>query len=447
MLLRTGNGAGRRSLMVAIGAILMRGSAIASDAEYEHDAIGYTTATPRNAVSRLQQRIEAGDASLSYDEDGSGWLRSVLRELGVYESSQMLVYSKTSLQRSRIGPETPRAIYFNDDVYVGFCRNGTVLEVTAADPELGAVFYSLDQQERHRPVLTRQIDNCIACHASSAHTDGVPGHVVRSVYADASGLPILSAGSFHIDHTSPIEQRWGGWYVTGTHGDQKHLGNLIARNEKQPAEFLSENLNVTDVSNRFNADGYLTPHSDIVALMVFEHQTAMHNALTQANYATKRALWDERVLDEAFGDSPETLRESTIRRIDNAAESVVECLLFSGEAKLIAPIQGTSGFAESFAAKGPRDPDGRSLRDLDLTTRLFKYPCSYLIYSEAFEALHETVKSRVSARLLEVLSGEDDDKKYSHLSSADLVAILEILRETKEGLPEDWREPPTANGK
>lgn len=408
----------------------------AGEAEYDHDAIGYSTAAPQNAVSRLQERLDAGEVALEHDPK-DGWLSSVLAALEIDASSQMLVYSKTSLQRSRISPATPRAIYFNDDVYLGFCRDGNVLEISAADPELGAVFYTLDQRQEERPAFVRQIDNCMACHASSAHTNGVPGHVVRSVYSDSNGLPILSAGSFRIDHTSPIEQRWGGWYVTGTHGDQKHLGNLIARDEQNPAEFLPENLNATDVSARFDAKSYLTPHSDIVALMVLESQTAMHNALTQANYATKRALWDEKTLDEAFGDSPDYLRESTIRRINNAAELVVKNLLFCDEAQLSAPIEGTSGFGDAFVSKGVRDRQGRSLRDLDLKTRLFVHPCHYLIYSAAFEALPGELKERVYSRLHEVLTnGGSGD--YAHLSAGDRRAILEILRETKPTLPENW---------
>ncbi|HEX6987719.1 MAG TPA: hypothetical protein VF170_20230, partial [Planctomycetaceae bacterium] len=377
-------------------------------------------------------------ATLEYDEE-TGWLRSVLRELDVPESSQMLVYSKTSLQRSRIAPRTPRALYFADDVYVGFCKDGEVIEIAAVDPELGAVFYTLDQEERTAPALNRQTDNCLICHASSAHTGGVPGHVVRSVYSDAGGLPVLSAGSFRIDQTSPLEQRWGGWYVTGTHGGQKHLGNLIVRDKSKPEQFLPENLNVTDVSDRFDVSPYLTPHSDIVALMVLEHQTATHNKLTQANFATKRALWDEKVLDDAFGDGADELRESTTRRIANAAEPVVEYLLFSGEARLTDKIAGTSGFAEEFAAKGLRDSQGRSLRDFDLRTRLFKYPCSYLICSEAFDGLPEPVREVVYRRLHEVLTGKDTSEEYAHLSPADRKAILEILLETKEGLPGYWK--------
>lgn len=427
-----------RELLVAGIACVLPVSANAIDAEYEHDAIDYSGSTPNNAVSRLQDRITAGETSLEYDPK-TGWLRSLLREFAVDEASQMLVFSKTSLQRNRIAPRTPRAVYFADDVYVGFCRSGDLIEVAAADPRLGAVFYTLDQKNADRPTLTRQTDNCLTCHASSAQTGGVPGFVVRSVYSDSAGLPILSAGSFRTDHSSPLEQRWGGWYVTGTHGHAKHLGNLIAEDKENPARFLPENLNVTNVSGRFDASSYPTPHSDIVALMVLEHQTAAHNTITAANFATRRALWDEKALDDAFGDGADSQRESTTRRINNAAEKVLETLLFSGEAKLTSRIAGTSGFAESFAPKGPRDSKGRSLRDFDLESRMFKHPCSYLSYSAAFDGLPDQTRERIYLRLHEVLTGKYASEKFAYLSPSDRHAIREILLDTKPGLPEYWR--------
>src|SRR5262245_3957937 len=195
--------------------------------DYDREPIRYSTAPANNVVSRLEERLAAGKTQLPH-EKRLGYLRSLLGELTVPVSSQMLVFSKTSLQRNRISPQTPRAIYFNDDVYVGFCQSGDVIEVAAVDPQLGNVFYSLDQNAPDRPRFTRQGDNCLICHGSSQN-QGIPGLLVRSVFSDPTGLPLLSAGSYRIDHTSPLEKRWGGWYVTGTHGKQTHLGNLIIR--------------------------------------------------------------------------------------------------------------------------------------------------------------------------------------------------------------------------
>ena len=207
------------------------------------------------------------------------------------------------MQRHRISPKTPRALYFNDDVYIGYCQRGDVLEISAVDPQLGAVFYTLDQNETAQPQFTRQGDNCLICHGSS-QTKDVPGHVVRSVFSDASGLPILASGTFRIDHTSPLSRRWGGWYVTGTHGGQKHLGNFIVTRESEPEEVVNDaGLNVTDLGERFNTSAYLSPHSDLIALMVLEHQTEMHNLIVKANFQARLALHEEAELNRELGRS------------------------------------------------------------------------------------------------------------------------------------------------
>jgi hypothetical protein len=420
-------------------------SAVASTrcaaADLDRPPIRYDTSAPDNVVSRLQKRLEAGKASLAYDDD-FGYLPALLRELNVPKSSQMLVFSKTSFQRQRIGPKTPRALYFNDDVSVGYCHLGEVLEVSAVDPQLGTVFYTLDQQKADKPRFTRQGDACLICHGSSQN-QGFPGHLVRSVFADAEGLPLLASGSYRIDQTSPLKQRWGGWYVTGTHGKQTHLGNLVVRGKKAPVDGDNpDGQNVTDLSARFTTAMYLTPQSDIVALMVMEHQTEMQNRITRANMQTRLALYDERELNKAFNRPDAPRSEATARRIKNACEPLVQYMLFSGEAKLTDAVKGTTDFAGEFAARGPRDGRGRSLRDLDLKTRLFSYPCSYLIYSAAFDGLPGAAKEYVYRRLWDVLDGKDTSAEFAHLSAADRKAICEVLLATKEGLPDYWKAEP-----
>jgi hypothetical protein len=411
--------------------------AFAAD-DFEKEPISYSSTEADNAASRLKQRIAEGKARLTHEEH-FGFLRSLLRELNVPESSQMLVFSKTSLQRHRIAPRTPRALYFSDDVYVGFCQRGDVLEVSAVDPQLGAVFYTVDQERTDRPRITRHGDTCLICHGSS-QTHGVPGLLVRSLFADAEGLPILASGTYRIDHTSPLKQRWGGWYVTGTHGDQTHLGNLVIRQRHvvEPVDNAA-GLNVTDLSGRIDTKGYLTPHSDIVALMVLEHQTEGHNLITQANFQTRMALHQEAALNRDLGQPEGHRWDSTTRRIKSVGEPLVQYLLFSGEAELTARISGTSDFAAEFVQRRPRDDKGRSLRDFDLERRLFKYPCSYLIYSAAFDALPAPVKEYVLRRLWDVLGGRDAGKEFAHLSAADRQAIREILVATKKDLPDYWR--------
>jgi hypothetical protein len=257
--------------------------------EFERPPIEYSHATPDNRVSRLQGRLALGQAELPY-HDAYGYLPALLRALEVPVESQMLVFSKTSMQRNRISPRTPRAIYFNDDVYVGFCHTGNVLEVSAADPTLGAVFYTLDQRKSDATVLVRQTQDCLLCHSSS-QAGGVPSHLVRSVFVDSSGLPLLAEGSFRVDHTTPLENRWGGWYVTGRSGAHAHLGNLVVR--ELPLVRPIQNAagqNVVELEDRFSTANYLTQHSDLVALLVFEHQAHVHNLITHANFATRQAL-------------------------------------------------------------------------------------------------------------------------------------------------------------
>ena len=408
--------------------------------EFELAPILYSSTQAQDPVARLQQRLDAGEVELEYDQR-LGYLTSVLEELKIFASSQTLVFSKTSLQRNRIAPRTPRAIYFNDDVYVGFCQAGDVLEFSAVDPQLGAVFYTLDQNSDQQPEFIRQGDSCLICHGGS-QTRNIPGHLVLSLFTDARGFPILSSGSYRIDQTSPFEHRWGGWYVTGTHGEQRHRGNLVVRSKQPPEEgFDPAGMNRLDLEGLVDMSHYLTSHSDLVALMVLEHQAEAHNVITRANFGARSALHREESLRKALGDTgdePPGEWGSTPSRIVSVGEPVVRYLLFSGEARLREPIRGSSSFADDFQQLGPRDSKGRSLRDLDLEKRLLKYPCSYLIYSDAFRGLPEVVKHFVFQRLFEVLQNEDTSPEFAHLTPDDRRNILEILRETHDDLPEYW---------
>lgn len=405
----------------------------------ERPPISYKTAQAENVVAELQKKIATGKVRLMYAGD-HGYLPALLKELGVPQSSQILVFSKTSFQRERIGPKTPRAIYFSDDVYVGFCLHGDVLELSAADTKLGTSFYTLDQEPADRPEFLRQRDSCLTCHASSA-TGGAPGHLVRSVFTDRHGMPILGAGAYRVDHSSPFKERWGGWYVTGTHGKQAHMGNWAVENKRDPAaEGNEQGQNVTDLKSRFTVASYLTPHSDLVALMVYEHQTEAHNRIARALISTRQALHYQDTLNKELKEPADHRWESVARRIESAGDQLTKYLLFSGEAKLEGAVAGTSDFAKQFAARGPFDKEGRSLRAFDLKTRLFKYPCSYLIYSKAFAALPPEVKAHTLRRLHEVLTGRDTSEAFAHLSKGDRDAVLGILRDTLPDLPDYWKK-------
>ncbi len=397
--------------------------------DFEQEPILYSSATATDPVARLIESIKSGESRVTW-EPGHGYLKSLMVELNVPESSQVLVFSKTSLQISRITPGTPRAVYFNDDVYLGWVQRGDVVEISAADPQLGGTFYTLDQRSPETPAFTRETSKCLQCHGSS-HTRRTPGHIVRSVFPDAGGQPVYRLGTHLTDDSSPFNERWGGWYVTGTHGQQRHMGNCTLDNEEVSEKLdVDSGANVTDLSSHFEVRPYLTPHSDIVALMVLEHQVTMHNILTAANHAGRITVRDADIMNKALERPDGFESESTERRFSSAAESVVKGLLFCDEARLTDPVAGTSGFTTEFAARGPLDPKGRSLRQFDLRTRLFRYPCSFLIYSEAFAALPSGVKSRVWKRLDEVLSGNDTTSKFDHLKAEDRQAIREIICDT-----------------
>jgi hypothetical protein len=429
-----------RSFQGALAGLLALVGASASGSDIEQAPIHYSETAPRNPVARLQEGLDAGTTTLEYERD-HGYLRSLLRHLQVPESSQVLVFSKTSLQRDRISPKTPRAIYFNDEVMVGFTLRGQVLEVSAADEAVGTAFYTVDQERASRPSLVRQTESCLVCHGASAN-DESPGHLVRSLYADRRGQPILSNGSFRTDHSSPFEERWGGWYVTGTSGSQKHLGNLICEEGKRPEDIdNAEGVNVVDLKDRFTTAMYPTPHSDIVALMVLEHQVGMLNKIARASLETRMALHYQREMNKALERPIDERSDSAWRRIRSVGDKVVGSLLLSDEIRLTDRVEGTSPFASEFAERGPRDHLGRSLRDFDLKTRMFRYPCSYLIYSKAFDALPDEVKEYVYQRLWDVLGGRETGKEFAHLSKEDRRAILEILRETKPNLPDYWKGP------
>ena len=420
-----------------VAAALSAGAALGQPGSpADHPAIAYTDTAPTDPIARLQAAIDAGDAKLEFDAE-RGYLPSVLRALEVPVSSQAFVFSRTSLQVDRIAPWSPRAIYFNDDVYIGWVQKGAVLEVASVDPELGAVFYVLSQVESDQPQFERETGTCLMCHDSSSVTGGVPGFIVRSVYPDRYGYAISAEDRATTDRT-PLERRWGGWYVTGTHGSQKHVGNAMAPDLTHEVGNVSAYIartdfttggNVTDLADRFDTTAYLSPHSDLVALMVLTHQATVHNLITRSHYESEKALYDEKMLLKSSGEPPHN--PFTIARVEQATEPLVRGLLFSREHRLAEPLAGTSDFAQEFAARGPTGDEGRSLRQLDLQTRLFRYPLSFLVYSESFDALPDIARSYVYRRLREVLSGADSGAEFEHLSPDDRQAILEILEATK----------------
>jgi hypothetical protein len=364
--------------------------------------------------------------------------------------SQTLVFSKTSFQYPKITPDHPRALYYNDDVYVGKVHEGKAIEIVSFDARQGAIFYLLDERKVDHPVFQRAELDCTQCHIA-AGTRGVPGVLLRSVYANPSGTLVPGAPSYITDQNSPMAERWGGWYVSGRPDDSAvSMANATVVESAAP---VTSPLNEPSAHNLaplgqqvYQAADYLVPGSDAVALLVLAHQTQMHNLITLTNYKTRIALYN---LSKQSPDAQTaTVPDATRRQFEKPAEQLLHYLLFADEA----PLSGldpqslaASAFAKEFAARGPRDARGRSLRDFDLKQRVFRYPCSYLIYSDAFDAIPEPAKSYVYHRLLQILTGQDQSADFARLSPPDRRAVLEIVLETKPGLPPEWQDYARAN--
>jgi hypothetical protein len=388
-------------------------------------AIAYATAPLKNAVSDVNAKLRDGAARLAF-EGRSGYLKSALAALDIPVESQVLVFSPTSFQRRRINEANPRALFFNDRVALGWVRDGEIIEVAAHDEKEGVVFYTLDQRPVERPEFKRAL-TCLGCHVAG-DTLGVPGLLMFST--TPSGGPDGTPRSLFTDHRNPIDERWGGWYVTGSSGSNRHRGNEASTVGARSAAAMSS------VSGLFDRDGYQSMASDIAALLVLSHQTHMTNLLT-------RAAWEARAADPSlhapFVAAPEEDRRLA-QMMNGIAGEVVDYLLFIDEAPLKSGIRASPGFVQRFAAAGPRDAKGRSLHDLDLSRRLMKYPCSYLIYSSGFDGLPRAAKDPIYRRMWEVLGGAEAAERYrSALSLSDRQAIVEILRATKPDLPDYFR--------
>jgi hypothetical protein len=384
-----------------------------------HPAIEYASRPTADPIVELNRRIDEGTVRLPFDEE-TGYLRPVLDALHVPVESQMLVMSKTGVQGLHTGPANPRAIYFNDSVTVGYIRGAPLLEFAVEDPQQGVIFYTVDQKPQPRPQFNRP-SSCLRCHVAY-NTLHVPGMLVRSVFIAPDGLPLAQFGSYDADDRTPFAKRWGGWYVTGTHGAMRHLGNAIVARGDTPETIVSDRtLNRTSIDT-FDAHGYLSSQSDITALLVFEHQSYMTNLITRVGWEARIAAAEHR-FDPAASPMKDAIGE------------LVDYALFADEQPLTAPVRGSSGFAQTFEALGPSDRAGRSLRQFDLDRRLFRYPCSYMIYSPAFRALPPEIRQAIYRRISEILTGTDPAPKYARLAETDRRALQEILPATLTDWP------------
>ncbi|MDB4722026.1 hypothetical protein OAF65_09935 [Verrucomicrobiales bacterium] len=375
-------------------------------------------------MSELLKRVRKGEINLD-EKSGITLVRRLLEELKISETSQILVFSRTSLQRGAVSPTNPRAIYFNDEVYLGWMPNGRI-EIASSDPEKGFIFFfQRELSDRKAPLFSRD-RVCIQCHAGSA-TNFLPGPLGRSVFPDSKGRSLKSVDTFElIGHGVPVHERWGGWYVTHAHQDLNHMGNAIAIKENGELK-LQRKDSSKGLNNFFNTSNYPVSTSDIEALLIFDHQVQMQFVLIESAYKIRQAIFDS----QEVSDQKKVTNLNVL--LKEVTESIVSELLFKEEFPLGGKVVDTSQagkFVTEFKAKGKTDSMGRSLRDLDLQGRLFKYRCSYMIYSKSFSAFPEILKNSVLNRIKEIMTSESPQLGYEYLEVEEKRAIFDILSGT-----------------
>ncbi|MDB5441595.1 MAG: hypothetical protein JWM33_4022, partial [Caulobacteraceae bacterium] len=371
-------------------------------------AVG-VAAPPGNPIEVLQQQINSGAVTLDYAPDGQGYMPSILKALSIPVDSQVLAFTRSSLQLAKISPSKPRAIYFNDNLSAASVLNGQFLEFLVNDPRRGLAFYLLDTPKVDKPQFREETSSCMFCHGVEA--PDTPGWIVANIPSDSNGNR-YSQPKKQFDFTddrTPFEQRWGGWYVTGDTGSMVHGANRV---RDDPPDKVTTNL--TDLSRFYDLKQTLAPTSDVVALMTLAHQTEFSNLIV--------------LLKRQSVQAPD--------KIDATVENLVAEMTYADAVPLPSPVKGSSQFAQDFTAAGLRDPKGRSLKEFDLKTRVFRYPLSYMVYSSAFDSLPADLKAKVWRRLYDVLSGADRSGDYKAVAAQGGDTAIAILAATKSGLPD-----------
>ncbi len=425
-------------LFLGLSLLLVAATVRSQEAEpFEDPPINYSATKPNDQATKLNEAFQ------KQADEIRGWparrrLRWLLEQLEIPVDSQLLVFSKTSQQRSLIGPKNPRVLYFSDEAYVGWVPGGAI-EVTLFDPVLGATFYLLDaQEEGDRPLLQRD-NQCLSCHKSFERT---PSLRARSIMPDAEGEALSGSSLSNLEPDTPYADRWGGWYVTGAPSPFRHRGNTVGKTE---ADFRASDgkggVTLQSLQAYFDVGRYPKPTSDIVALSIHDHQVYVHNVLAAANQTARLSLarWPAtRELLQLPADAP--LAGSTLVTLASQADKVVAALLCRDEPPLPPDgLQGDGAFEKSYRASRRADAQGRALRDLDLKTRLFRYRCSPLIYSASFRGFPPELRTLVLTRLASILRAEQPPKDYAYLPADERRAIAEILAATLPDLPAERR--------
>ena len=371
--------------------------------------------------TQLKDDLEARRIPLDSTSE-KAFLLSLLKALGVPASSQMLVFSTTSLQLRFITPANPRALFFTDDLYVGYIP-GARLEIVSLDPEAGAIFYIFDIPRGDQPIRVERSERCANCHLGD-DTGHIPGLVMKSVVPGPTGGSLTSFRQGQTGHGIPFEQRFGGWYVTGGRGIADSWGNTIGRMAEGKVTKTA-----IEPGRYFDFAKYPVATSDVLPQLLLEHQAGFVNRVVEAGYRTRAAL---------STDGPQFSAAHTAE-LTEQARLVTRYLLFADEVPLPAGgLEGDAAFKADFLRTRRATTAGASLRDFDLRTRLFRQRCSYMIYSPVFTGLPAAMKQAIYRRMREALSIERPDREYAYLPATEKQAIRSILKVTLTDLPAGW---------
>ena len=406
-------------LLIAQGHLWGLETAQDSKLDYKAPPHSYWERPPQDAVTAALAKIQSGELKVDTSSDRA-FVASLLGALKVPVSSQLLVYSATSMQSGIINPRNPRALYFNDEIYVGFVPGGLV-EIMGVDPELGGVFYIFDKPQPGQLPRTDRSTRCFNCHAGSA-TMRIPGLLAESVAPIISGASYENYRRDEQGHQIPLADRFGGWHVTSAKPFGETKANIFARSDGSGVKIVK-----VKPGEMWDIEKHLLPSSDILPHLIHEHQIGFDNQVIHAAYLARE-----------IGDKGRTPTLADDKRLNEKATALVRYILFTDEAKL--PPSGIAGdekYAADFLSNKKASGTGLSLKDLDLKTRMFKHRCSYMLYTPQWQKLPAMIKNRVYAGMKLALSGKDQN--YAYLSAQERLAIVSILRETLPDLPADWR--------
>ncbi|HAO95348.1 MAG: hypothetical protein CMP26_04925 [Roseibacillus sp.] len=403
--------------------------------DYELEPHGYFSKDAKDPVTLLMKRVQRGEVLIK-EPNGKPLVERLLRELGLNKDTQVLVFSRTSLQRREVSYSNPRALYFNESVYLGWMPNGRI-EIASFDPELGPIFYFQRELDDASSPLLARTRSCLGCHAGDA-TNFLPGSLGRSVYPDKSGRSLRSIDDYRRSgHHIPLHDRYGGWFVSGNHGAMRHMGNAIASREGGKITIDREQFaNLEKLDRFFSTEAYPAPGSDIAALLVFDHQVTMHHRLVEAAYRARQSLFDSK-LDPKETDVSKLSKGRSTDEFLEGRDKVVDYLLFRDETP-IPKVSCDPAFRRAFSANRIADRRKRSLKDLRLDGRIFENRCSYMIYSPTFDQFPPMLKGAIYARIHEILTSPKPVEGFDYLGKEEKRRILEILDETKEDLPPGW---------